>query len=73
MKELIKVLNEEDGEALEEEIDEIQRLGRYTEGGKRPIRIKFKSQTAATDVLQRTGKLKEIEEYKEVWIKRDLN
>ena len=73
VKELIKVLNDEEDEALEKEIDEIHRIGKYVEGGKRPIRIKFKSQSAATDVLQRTGKLKEMESYKTVWIKKDLN
>ena len=63
----------EEEEALEGEIDEVQRIGKYTEGGKRPIRIKFKSQTAAMEVLQRTGKLKDIEQFKSVWIKKDLN
>ena len=72
IKELIKVLNEE-SEDLEEEIDEIKRMGKYTEGGKRPVRIKFKSQTTATEVLNRTGKLNEREEYKTVWIQKDLN
>ena len=73
IKEVIQVLNDEEEEALEKEIDEVQRIGKYKEGGKRPIRIKFKSQTAAMEVLQRTGKLKETEKYKSVWIKKDLN
>lgn len=29
---------------------------KLTKGGKRPVRFQFESQTAATKVLQRTGK-----------------
>ena len=73
IKKLIKVFNEEEEEAIEKEIDEVGRIGKYKEGGKRPVRIKFKSQTAAGEVLQRSGKLKVTEEYKTVWIKKDMN
>lgn len=56
IKGLFKVLNEEDREALGEEINEIQREGKYLEGGEGSLRIKFKFQTAATKVMQTEGK-----------------
>lgn len=69
IKEVVKVLNGEDGEGLEEKIDGIQRLGMYTESRRKPVRIKFKFQRAATEVFHRTEKFKKIDKFKTVWIK----
>lgn len=61
-----------EGETLEEEINEFKRMVNYTEGGERSLRIKLKSQTAATEVFRRTGKLKKTN-HKTVWICEDVN
>ena len=53
------------------ETEEIQRLGRYKEGEHRPMKIRFRSQTAAKDLLGKASKLARIEEFKQIWIKRD--
>lgn len=55
------------------EIDEVYRLGKYNEGTDRPLKIKFRTQVAATKVLDKTWKLAQSEEYKDVWIREDLN
>ena len=64
----------QDGEqGLEEEIEEVVRLGKYREEGVRPIKIRMRSQAAAERILSRTGRLASRSEYERVWIKRDMN
>ena len=58
---------------LSEEIEEFRRLGKYQEGGHRPIKIRLRSQIAAEEVLSRAKLLARTDKYKKVWIKRDMN
>ena len=62
---------EDEEKRFEDEIEEVTRIGRYVEGGSRPLRVKFQSQAAAEEVLVRAQKLARKEEFKKVWIKRD--
>ena len=55
------------------EIEEVSRIGRYEEGKNRPMRIKFKSQTSAEEVLNGAWRLGKREDYKNIWIRRDMN
>ena len=64
---------QDDEQELEKEIEEVYRIGKYNEGNHRPLKVKLKSQATAEEVLARTGKLANIEECKNIWIKRDMN
>ncbi|MPC42382.1 hypothetical protein E2C01_036003 [Portunus trituberculatus] len=55
------------------EIEEVSRIGRYEEGKSRPMRIKFKSQAPAEEVLNGSWRLGKQEDYKDIWIRRDMN
>ena len=63
----------DDGEEIEEQIEEVFRLGRYVKHGARPMKIRFSTQTAASTVLSKTGKLSKIGNMKHIWIRRDMN
>lgn len=63
----------QDNKELTEEIEEYRRLGRYQEGGHRPIKIRLRSQVAAEELLVRAKRLARMEKYKKVWIKREMN
>ncbi len=69
VEKLVETLQEE--KELTGEIEEIKRLGRYVKGGQRPMKIRFRSQVAAEETLSKSWKLAKVEEYKQVWIKRD--
>ena len=58
IKNILSSLNEEEEDKMENEVDEIVRLGPYEEGKDRPVKIKLKSQTAADEILKRAHKLK---------------
>lgn len=68
IKDLLKNLNDDEQQSIEEEVEEIHRMGPYTEGKTRPIKIKLRSQKAAEDILYRTTKLKETEDCKDIYI-----
>ncbi len=48
-------------------------MGKYIERGERPLKVKFRAQTTAIEVILYVWKLDKIEQYREVWIKRDMN
>ena len=47
------------------------RLSPYIEGGVRPIKPRLKTQTATEEILVRTYQLRDIVEYKDVFIKKE--
>ena len=55
------------------EIEEVHRLGKYKEGESRPLKVKFRAQSTAVEVISNAWKLDRVERYKKVWIKRDMN
>ena len=70
-KEILSAVVEE-GQEIGEQIEEIYRLGKYLRNGARPLKIRFSTQTAASTVLARTGKLSKTENMKHIWIRRDM-
>ena len=71
-KEIIASIVDE-GEGIVEQIEEVNRLGKYVEKGVRPMKIRFCSQVAAETVLAKSWKLAEVNGMKEIWLRRDLN
>ena len=69
---IVAVVQDDDQE-LDREIDEVHRIGRYREGVARPIKVVMKSQTAVEQIIMRTGKLAVNKDFKDIWIKRDMN
>ena len=45
------------------------RLGPYTEGGARPVKLTLKTQTTTGEILVKNYRLRDIEEYEDVFIK----
>ena len=75
-KELVKNIIQtvqENNQELEKDVEETYRIGRYTEGGKRPLKVKMRSQVTVEEILAKTGKLAQRMDYKDIWIKRDMN
>ena len=70
-KEIEIVQDREQG--LEKEVEVVDRIGRYNEGGIRPLKVKLRSQTTVEEILARTGKLAKNTKYKNIWIKRDMH
>ena len=72
VQKLIKAIQDE-GQELEKEVEEVYRLGKYSEGSKRPLKIKMRSQVGAEEIIARSGKLAGSLECSHIWIKRDMN
>ena len=73
VKDLLKHLNDEDRQNLEDDVEEIHRMGPYKKEGTRPIKVLFKSQQTTEEVLYRTTKLREVEGCKDIYIKKNRN
>ena len=73
VKDLLKNLNDEDKQNLEEEVEEIHRLGPYKQGRTRPIKVLLKSQQVTEEILYRTTKLREVDGCKDIYIKKNRN
>ena len=72
MKEILANLDSEGGR-LTEEVDDMMHLGKYIEGRHRPIKLKLKSQAAAEWILSRSWLPSGTEEYKQTFIRRNMN
>ena len=57
----------------EVDIEEVHRVGKYQEGKDRPLKVRFSTQVGTEEVLAGAWRLAKTEEYKEVWIKKDMN
>ncbi|MPC91107.1 hypothetical protein E2C01_086123 [Portunus trituberculatus] len=57
---------------FDQEMKEVIRLGRYSEGGRRPMKVRMRSQVAVEEIMARKGKLTDVE-HKDIWMKRDMN
>ncbi|MPC60009.1 hypothetical protein E2C01_054044 [Portunus trituberculatus] len=64
---------QESTQEFDQEVEEVVRLGRYTERGKRPMKVKMRSQVAVEEIMTRKGKLANDVNHKEMWIKKDMN
>ena len=56
-----------------EEIEEVRRFGKYNKGETRPMRIKFRSEVTAKEVLSVSWKLNKETEYSKIYLRKDLN
>ena len=72
IKKIMKEVKSDDSN-LENEIEEHKRLGKYEEGKRRPVKIKFRSQLDVEEALAGANKLAKTETFKNIWIKKDLN
>lgn len=66
------ILNSLGEEWLQDEVEEIVRLGKFEEGKSRPVKVRLYSQAAAEGILANSWKLKELEPYKKVFIRRNM-
>ncbi|MPC70408.1 hypothetical protein E2C01_064657 [Portunus trituberculatus] len=71
-KSVIKRVQESTQE-FDQEVEEVIRLGRYSEAGMRPMKVRMRSQVAVEEIMARKGKLANDVEHKDIWIKRDMN
>lgn len=44
-------------QTLDQEVEEVIRLGRYSEEGERPMKVKMRSQVSVEEIMARKGKL----------------
>ncbi|MPC67732.1 hypothetical protein E2C01_061915 [Portunus trituberculatus] len=72
-KTVIKQVQDSTIQELDLEVEEVIRLGRYSKGGRRPMKVKMRSQVAVEEIMARKGKLADDVDHKEIWIKRDMN
>ncbi len=61
------------GDETDIQIEEAYRIGKYSEGGKRPMKIRLNTQAAAEYILRRTSLLRKIEGVKDIYIRREMN
>ncbi|MPC35338.1 hypothetical protein E2C01_028760 [Portunus trituberculatus] len=55
---------------LDQEVEEVIRLERYSEGVRRPMKVRMRSQVAVEKIMARKGKLADDTEHKNIWIKK---
>ena len=63
----------EESEGIVEQIEEVYRIGKYDASKTRPMKIRFKTQTAAEHVIDRTWKLAKVVNMKNLWIRKDMS
>ena len=70
-----KVIGQEQDhtQSLEQEVEETHKFGKYNEGNTRPLKVRMRSQLAVEEITARANRLAQTEEYKDIWIKRDMN
>ncbi|MPC15001.1 hypothetical protein E2C01_007782 [Portunus trituberculatus] len=47
--------------------------GRYSEGCRRAMKVRMRSQMVVEEIMARKGELADDTEHKDIWIKRDMN
>ncbi|MPC60347.1 hypothetical protein E2C01_054389 [Portunus trituberculatus] len=58
---------------LDQVVEEVIRLGRYSEGSRRPMKVRMRSQVTVEEIMARKGELADDTEHNDIWIKRDMN
>ncbi|MPC77057.1 hypothetical protein E2C01_071499 [Portunus trituberculatus] len=51
---------------LDQEVEEVFRLGRYSEEGRRPMKVRMRSQVEVEDIMERKRKLADDTKYKDI-------
>ncbi|MPC18006.1 hypothetical protein E2C01_010877 [Portunus trituberculatus] len=57
---------------LDQDVEEVIRLGRFSEGDKRPMKVRMRSQVAMEEIMIRKGKLADDTESKDIRIRDEL-
>ncbi|MPC87232.1 hypothetical protein E2C01_082089 [Portunus trituberculatus] len=70
-KMVIKMVQDSTQE-FDQEVEEVVRLGRHTEGGKRPMKVKMRSQVAVEEIMAKKGKFANDVNHKEIWKKKRI-
>ncbi|MPD02192.1 hypothetical protein E2C01_097756 [Portunus trituberculatus] len=68
-KTIIKQVQDNTQELDQEEEEEVIRLGRFSEGDRRPMKVRMRSQVSVEEIMARKGKLADDTEHKDIWIK----
>ncbi|MPC60878.1 hypothetical protein E2C01_054937 [Portunus trituberculatus] len=58
---------------LDQEVEEVIRLGRYSERGRRSMKVRMRSQVVVEKIMARKRKLADDTEHKDIWIKQYMN
>ena len=69
---IIATVTGEEGQSVRS-VEEYHRIGKFEEQKDRPVKIKFATQVQAEEVLNGAWKLAAVEEFKKVWINKDLD
>ena len=72
-KEILGKVMEESDEDRDIHIEEVTRIGKYTEERTRPMKVRLDSQVAAEMILRRTSYLRKAEGMKDIYIRREMN
>ena len=72
IKNILEAVTEEGNQAMNM-VEEFHRIGKFEEQRDRPLKIKFATQVQAEEVLSGSWRLSGKEEFKNVWINRDLD
>ena len=52
---------------------EKHKIGKYSEGSESPLKERRRSQLVVEEITGRAGKLAQSLEYKDIWLKRNMN
>lgn len=72
-KRILSKVKDEETLSFDEEIVGVTRMGRNDGERVRPMSVILRSQSAAEQILEKTFRLKENEEFRDVFIKQSLN
>ena len=72
IKNILEAVTEEGNQAMNM-VEEFHRIGKFEEQRDRPLKIKFATQVQAEEVLSGSWRLSGKEEFKNVWINKDLD
>ena len=72
IRQVLAEIADDEGQAMSS-VEEYYRLGKFEENKGRPVRVKFVTQTQAEEVINGAWKLARKEQFKRVWINRDLD
>ncbi|MPC17837.1 hypothetical protein E2C01_010704 [Portunus trituberculatus] len=69
----LEQLVQDSTQELDQEVEELIKLEKFIEQGRRPMKVRMRSQVAVEEIMTRKGKLADDTEFKDIWIKRDMN
>ncbi|MPC27878.1 hypothetical protein E2C01_021067 [Portunus trituberculatus] len=67
--ELVKIVIkqvQDSTQELDQEVEEVIRLGRYSEGGRKLMKVRMRSQVAVEEIMAKKGKLADVTEQRDI-------